>query len=117
MDSELWAMPATCAPIHTSRLAREWLAEHGIDVMEWPPYSPDLNPIEHLWFRLKKLVYEVRPDIEQVGGDAEKVREALYEALERAWVLIEHKIMEDLVRSMEKRVKAVLAADGWYTKY
>ena len=32
------------APIHTSRLARAWLEENGIDVMEWPPYSPDLNP-------------------------------------------------------------------------
>ncbi len=59
----------------------------------------------------------MRPDIEQVGGDTEKVREALYKALERAWVLIEPKIIKDLVRSMEKQVKAVIAADGWYTKY
>lgn len=105
------------APIHTSRLARAWLEENGIDVLEWPPYSPDLNPIEHLWFRLKKLVYEVRPDIEAVGGDAEHVREVLYEALEQAWVRIEGEIMEGLVRSMKRRVEAVIAADGWYTRY
>ena len=49
----------------------------GVDVLEWPPYSPDLNPIEYLWFRLKQLVYEVRPDIEQVGGDANSVQDAL----------------------------------------
>ena len=36
------------ASIHTSRLARDWLQEHGIEVTDWPPYSPDLNPIEHL---------------------------------------------------------------------
>ena len=59
----------------------------------------------------------MRPDIEEVGGDAEKVQEVLYEALEQAWVRIEGNIMEDLVRSMERRVKAVIAADGWYTKY
>ena len=105
------------APIHTSRLVREWLEENGIDVLKWPPYSPDLNPIEHLWFRLKKLVYSVRPDIEQVSGSAETVREMLYEALKRAWTMIEPEIMDGLVRSMESRVKAVIAADGWYTKY
>ena len=72
------------APIHISRLVKEWFEENGIDVLEWPPYSPDLNPIEHLWFRLKKLIYSVYPDIEQVGSSAETVRKVLYEALERA---------------------------------
>ena len=40
------------APFHIGRLVREWLEENGIDVLEWPPCSLDLNPIEHLWFRL-----------------------------------------------------------------
>ena len=105
------------ASIHTSRLARQWFQENSIDVLEWPPYSLDLNPIEHLWYRLKKNVYDVRPDIEEVGGGDEHIQEVLYDALEQAWVRIDGKIMEDLVRSMERRVKAVIAADGWYTKY
>ena len=36
------------APIHTAHLIREWLEEHNVDVMDWPLYSPDLNPIENL---------------------------------------------------------------------
>lgn len=40
------------ASIHTARKVREWFEETGIDVLEWPPYSSDLNPIEHLWFDL-----------------------------------------------------------------
>ena len=36
------------ARIHVSKEAQEWFEYHGIWVMDWPPHSPDLNPIEHL---------------------------------------------------------------------
>ena len=105
------------APIHTARKVREWFDENSIDVLVWPPYSPDLNPIEHLWFRLKQLVYQVNPQIEQVKGDIDTVRDALWDALEQAWHLIEEDILDQLVDSMQRRVEAVIKAEGWYTKY
>ena len=105
------------APIHTARKVRKWFNENSIDVLIWPPYSPDLNPIEHLWFRLKQLVYQVNPQIEQVKGDIDTVRDALWDALEQAWHLIEEDILDQLVDSMQRRVEAVIKAEGWYTKY
>jgi len=36
------------APIHRVRKSKLWFQENDIEVMEWPPYSPDLNPIENL---------------------------------------------------------------------
>ena len=36
------------APIHKAHKVTEFFAEMGIEVMPWPPYSPDLNPIENL---------------------------------------------------------------------
>jgi transposase len=36
------------AHIHTAKKVKKWFEDEGIPVMEWPPYSPDLNPIEHL---------------------------------------------------------------------
>ena len=36
------------ARIYTSRVVRTFLADHQITTLDWPAYSPDLNPIEHL---------------------------------------------------------------------
>ena len=47
-------------PKHAAHETKRWLSEHRIKVLDWPAYSPDLNPIEHLWnemdHRLRKLL-------------------------------------------------------------
>jgi hypothetical protein len=42
------------ASIHTTHKVREWFRLWGIVIItNWPPYSPDLNPIKHIWWHLK----------------------------------------------------------------
>jgi hypothetical protein len=46
------------ALVHTARFTTAWFNRQGIYVLpSWPPYSPDLNPIEHCWIRLKERLY------------------------------------------------------------
>ena len=43
-------------PKHTSKVAQEWFQIKNIKKLPWPPSSPDMNIIEHVWDQLDALV-------------------------------------------------------------
>src|SRR3712207_5717057 len=60
---------------HRSRRIRELIEARGAELVFLPPYSPDLNPIEEAFSKIKTLL---------VRKEGARVREALVEAIGRA---------------------------------
>jgi transposase len=83
-------------------------------VVEWPPHSPDLNPIEHVWNRLKRTLLRLHPFSE---GRSEADWDQVQEAIQEAWWAILQEAIDHLIDSMLRRIEAVYRARGWYTKY
>ena len=41
------------APAHSAKTAKTWFTENNISIKKHPPKSPDLNPIETIWYIMK----------------------------------------------------------------
>ena len=49
------------ASCHRAKSVKAFLQEKRISSMTWPGNSPDVNPIENLWWKLKKMVHDRAP--------------------------------------------------------
>jgi transposase len=104
------------ARIHTAIDTQEWFELHGIYVVEWPPHSPDLNPIEHVWNLLKRKLMELHPCL-YIEGKSQSDWRYFEEAIQGSWWAIPQASIDNLIDSMPRRILAVYRARGWYTKY
>src|SRR5205814_5659215 len=102
------------AAIHTTKITKEWFKEQAFTVMEWPPNSPDMNPIEHMWRVLKAALHKRFPDTSTLRGGPEKVREVLEERLKVVWHDNGAEVLINPVESMPRRAAALYAAKGLY---
>lgn len=96
------------APCHTSKASKAWFRDNGVEVLEWPGNSPDLNPIENLWNAMKRRVNK---------GNIRNLHE-LKSQITRAWCLeVTPQECQRLVESMPRRIQQVIRNKGYPTKY
>jgi histone-lysine N-methyltransferase SETMAR len=61
MVSQEWFFHWDDAPIHTAAVVKTWLAANNIQLLQHPPYSPDLAPADFFLFkRVKEELAGVR---------------------------------------------------------
>ena len=49
------------APFHRSTRIRELIEKAGCNLLFLPSYSPDFNPIEHWWHKVKTAIRKELP--------------------------------------------------------
>lgn len=94
---------------HVARICRDYLQAQHVDPLEWPPYSPDLSPIEHLWDEIDRRIRR-RP---QAPQNLQQLTDAIIEE----WDRLPQRKINTLVLSMHKRIRAATLARGGHTRY
>ena len=91
--------------MHKSKIIGNFLQENEWEVLEWPAYSPDLNPIENLWAILKQQLRKQTVFWENL--------EKVYEI----WNEIDADVERNLYENYTNRLLDVKKAKGVMTRY
>ena len=72
-------------------------------VGDWPPYSPDLNPIETVWAMLHH-------EVASAGGAT--TREELETLVRRTWASLDQNKIDNIVLGFDRKLTEVRATQG-----
>lgn len=89
-------------PKHTSGLVQNWLFNQGIQLIDAPPYSGDLNPMENLWSDLNRRVES------RFAHTMDELKQVIVEEWNNTSALM----LSKLIASMPKRCQAVVDNQG-----
>ncbi|UYV64413.1 hypothetical protein LAZ67_3000617, partial [Cordylochernes scorpioides] len=89
---------------HTARISQQALQD--VQMLPWPPYSPDLSPIEHVWDIIGRRLHALPQP---------RSEDELWQMVEREWRAIPQDAIRTLIDSLPRRVAACIAVRGLRT--
>lgn len=84
--------------------------------MDWPPRLPDLNPIENVWKLLKAEIHRLYPNLWELTRNGANMA-YFAECCKTAWRAIDQDKIDNIILSVERRLRAVIKVHGSYTGY
>ncbi|GFU01040.1 transposable element Tc3 transposase [Trichonephila clavipes] len=108
MHAEFLFMDDNARP-HRANLVDECLQSEYITRMDWLAYSPDLNPIEHVWDMLGRRITAHQPPPICLS----ELRMALLDE----WCNIPQDQIDNLILNRPIRCKACIASPGRHNPY
>jgi transposase len=101
------------APAHTAKLAQDWIATNCTEFIgkdEWPPNSPDLNPLDyHVWGAMLEGYKTFHPKPKNI--------DELKKVLQLIWDQLPQDSINKAVLSFTKRLRACLKAGGGHFEH
>jgi hypothetical protein len=106
VSSHIWLMDN--APAHAAQATQQYLRSSGIETCKnWPPNSPDPNPIENVWAAMKRQVY----------AKHHNTLAELKAAVQQAWAGLPVSTLKTLMASLDQRKAKCLQRDGGHAGY
>ncbi len=88
---------------HTAKHTKDWLTQFAVNVLpDWPPYSPDLNVIEHVWSWMTAYVNNRQPTN----------RAQLKNAIRLAWQEIPQNVIQSYIDKLPAVCRQIQSAGG-----
>ncbi|GFU83801.1 transposable element Tcb1 transposase [Trichonephila clavipes] len=108
LGAEFLFMDDNAGP-YRANIVDECPQSENITRMDWPAYSPGLNPIEHVWDMLGRRIAARQPPPTCLP----ELRRALLDA----WYNIFQDQTDNLILSMPRRCKACIESSGRHTAF
>lgn len=105
------------ARCHKATCILEFLQKNHVPVMQWPPQSPDLNPLENLWCEFKTQFHKRFIELFDHPSKGLEARYRYGEVLQEVWYNQGLEMVDSLLRSMPEHCRLVIEAEGGWINY
>jgi transposase len=82
--------------IHTAKKVKQFFKENAIPLLDWAPYSLDINLIKHVWAKMKEWIVKYYPELSTIKK-SEAAYDLLAKAIVEAWDTIPQEYLNKLI--------------------